>query len=144
MAHFLSPTPFRGSRLGDLDVEEAYIYPPPPTPEEAVGIQLWECGRLPLKPGVGPAGRCRVVVLNLPTQTILQERRYRGPMANPAPVSSGQVEVTWAEGGALRIIADESNSANSRRWQWSQARVAWVEGGCPPDQVVQAIITAMA
>jgi hypothetical protein len=27
------PTPFRGSRLGDLAVEEAYIYPRPPTPE---------------------------------------------------------------------------------------------------------------
>jgi hypothetical protein len=29
------PTPFRGSRLGNLAVEEAYIYPRPPTPEEA-------------------------------------------------------------------------------------------------------------
>jgi hypothetical protein len=26
-----SPTPFQGSRLGDLAVEEAYIYPRPPT-----------------------------------------------------------------------------------------------------------------
>jgi hypothetical protein len=28
------PTPFRGTRFGDLALEEAYIYPPPPTPEE--------------------------------------------------------------------------------------------------------------
>jgi hypothetical protein len=33
------PTPFRGSRLGDLSVEEAYIYPRSPTPEEAAGMQ---------------------------------------------------------------------------------------------------------
>jgi hypothetical protein len=25
-----SPTPFRGTRLGELAVDEAYIYPPPP------------------------------------------------------------------------------------------------------------------
>jgi hypothetical protein len=25
------PTPFRGSRLGELAVDEAYIYPPPPS-----------------------------------------------------------------------------------------------------------------
>src|ERR1700682_1609875 len=53
------PTPFRGSRLGDLALEEAYIYPPPATREEAAGIQLWECGRIPLKPGIGQAGLCR-------------------------------------------------------------------------------------
>ena len=34
------PTPFQGSRLGDLTVEEAYIYPPPPTREEASGRQM--------------------------------------------------------------------------------------------------------
>src|SRR5262245_24633174 len=34
---------FRGSRLGDLDVEGAYIYPPPPTAQERAGIRLWEC-----------------------------------------------------------------------------------------------------
>ena len=42
------PTLFRGSRLGALYVEEAYIYPLPPTPEEQAGIQLWECGRTEL------------------------------------------------------------------------------------------------
>jgi hypothetical protein len=30
------PVPFRGRRLGDLTVEEAYIYPPP-TPEKEPG-----------------------------------------------------------------------------------------------------------
>src|SRR5262249_50714124 len=28
------PTPFQGYRLGELYVDEAYIYPPPATPEE--------------------------------------------------------------------------------------------------------------
>jgi hypothetical protein len=34
------PTPYRGSRLGDLAIEEAYIYPRPPRPKEAAGMQL--------------------------------------------------------------------------------------------------------
>ncbi len=50
------PTPLGGSRLGELAVEEAFIYPPPATPEELAGIQLWECGRTELKAGIGPAG----------------------------------------------------------------------------------------
>jgi hypothetical protein len=33
------PTPFRGSRLGGVDVEEAYIYPPLASQEEAVGFE---------------------------------------------------------------------------------------------------------
>jgi hypothetical protein len=34
----LPPTPFRGGRLGDLAVEEAYIYPPPSPGELADGV----------------------------------------------------------------------------------------------------------
>jgi hypothetical protein len=134
-----TPTRFRGSRLGDLAVEEAYIYPPPATPEELAGIQVWECGRIELRPGIGPAGLCRVVVIDLENQNVLQKRMYRGKMANPQPVSHGQLEVTWTEGGAVRIIG----SAAQQRWRWSQPRASWEEGGCPPDEVLQAIFTAM-
>jgi hypothetical protein len=133
------PTRFRGNRLGELAVEEAYIYPPLPNPDEQTGIQLWECGGLELRPGIGPAGLCRVAVIDLESQTVLQKRTYRGTMANPQPVSHGQLEVTWAEGGAARIIG----SAAQQRWRWSQARATWEEGGCPPDKVLHAIFTAM-
>ena len=134
-----SPTQFRGSRLGELYVEEAYIYPPPPNPEEQAGIQLWECGRTQLKPGIGPAGLCRAVVIDLDNQTVLKDRRYRGTLANPQTLKDGQVEVTWAEGGAVRIIG----AAAAQRWRWSQPRGTWEEGGCPSDEILQAIFTAM-
>jgi len=64
---------------------------------------------------------------------------YRGAMANPRSLSPGQREVTWAEGGAVRMIG----SATQQRWRWSQSRAAWDEGGWPPDQVFQAILAAM-
>ena len=139
------PTPFRGSRLGDLAVEEAYIYPRPPTPEEAAGMQLWERGRIQLKPRIGQAGLCRVVLIQLETQAVLEgsDRTYHGTMHNPQPLSQDQVEVTWAEGGAVRIIGSNMGSAVSQRWRWSQPRVIWEEGGCPPDKVLHAILTAM-
>jgi hypothetical protein len=134
------PTPFRGSRLGDQYVEEAYIYPPPANPEERVGIQLWECGRTELRPGIGPAGLCRVVLIDLENQTVLQKKTYRGAMANPQPLSDGQLEVTWAEGGTVRIVGPEAR----QRWRWSQPRATWEEGGCPPDAILGAIFAAMA
>jgi hypothetical protein len=133
------PTPFRGIRLGELYVDEAYIYPPPATPEEQMGIQLWECGRMELRPGIGPAGLCHVVVIDLENQTVVQKKMYRGTMANPQSLSHGQLEVTWAEGGAVRIIG----SAAQQRWRWSQPRAAWEEGGRPPEKILQAILTAM-
>jgi len=138
------PTPFRGSRLGGLAVEEAYIYPRLPTPEEAAGMQLWECGQLELRPGIGQAGLCRVVVIDLQNQAVLKDQKYRGTMANPQSLSHGQLEVTWAEGGALRIIAPDMGSAASQRWTWSQPRMTWEEGGCPPDNVQHAILATMA
>jgi hypothetical protein len=137
------PTPFRGSRLGDLGVEEAYIYPPPPTREEAAGMQLWACGQTELRPGIGPAGLCRVVVIDLENQTVLQDRRHRGIMDSPQTLRQGQIEATWTEGGMLRIIGPDTGSAASQRWRWSQPRVTWEEGGCPPDAILQAIFTAM-
>jgi hypothetical protein len=137
------PTPFRGSRLGDLAIEEAYIYPRPPTPEEAAGIQLWECGGLELKPGIGQAGLCRVVVIDLEKQAAVQDRRYRGTVVDPQSLPQGQMEVTWAEGGTLRIIGSGTASAASQRWRWSQPRIIWEEGGCPPDKILHAILTAM-
>jgi hypothetical protein len=137
-----APTLFRGSRLGELAVEEAYIYPPLPTPEEEAGIELWECGGIQLKPGIGPAGRCRVVVIDLKNQTVLQNRTYRGPMANSQSLSEGQGEVTWAEGGAVRIIGTGLDSSK-QRWVWSQPRASWEQGGRPPDQILQAIFTSM-
>jgi len=139
------PTPFRGSRLGYLAVEEAYVYPPLPTPEEAAGMQLWECGRIQLKPGIGKNGLCRVVVIDLDGQAVLQaqDRTYRGTMANPQPLKQGQVEVTWCEGGALRIIGPDTGSAAPHRWRWSQPRITWEEGGCPPDKLLHAILAAM-
>jgi hypothetical protein len=134
------PRRFRGNRLGELAFEEAYIYPPPATPEEQAGIQLWECGRMDLRPGIGPAGICRVVVIDLENQAVLQKRTYRGTMANPRSLSHGQLEVTWAEGGAVRIIG----SAAQERWRWSQPRATWEEGGCPPDEILCPILAAMA
>ena len=65
------PTPFRGDRLGELAVEEASIYPPTPNAEEQAGIDLWECGRTVLRPGIGPRGLCRAVVIDLENQTVL-------------------------------------------------------------------------
>ena len=137
------PTPFRGSRLGELAIEEAYLYPPPPTREEAAGMQLWSCGQTELRPGIGPAGLCRVVVIDLETQALLQDRRYRGIIANPQALRSGQIEATWSEGGALRILGPDAGSAASQRWRWSQPRILWEEGGCPPDKILQAMLTAM-
>jgi hypothetical protein len=137
------PTPFRGSRLGDLDVEEAYIYPRPSTPEEAAGMQLWECGQTELKPGIGLRGRCRVVVIDLDKKTVLQDRKYAGPRANSQSLPHGQVEVTWAEGGSVLIIGSDMGSSAHQRWRWSQPRFIWEEGGCPPDEILQAIFTAM-
>ena len=136
------PTRFHGNRLGVLDVEEAYIYPPLPTPEEWAGIQLWECGRMELRPGIGPLGLCRVVVIDLEdpeNPAILRKRTYRGTMANPQALSPGQLEVTWAEGGAVRVIG----SAAQQRWRWSQPRATWEEEGCPPDELLHAIFAAM-
>jgi hypothetical protein len=133
------PTRYRGNRLGELDVDEAYIYPPLPNPEEQAGIQLWECGRMELRPGIGPAGLCRVVVVDLESQTVLHRRMYRGAMANPQRLSPGQLEVTWAEGGAVRIVG----SAAQQRWRWSQPRATWEEGSCPPEEVLHAILNAM-
>jgi hypothetical protein len=60
-------------------------------------------------------------------------------MDNPQSLSHGQLEVTWVEGGAVRIIGP----AAQQRWRWSQPRAAWEEGGCPPDEILQAIFTAM-
>jgi hypothetical protein len=137
------PTPFRGSRLGHLAVEEAYIYPAPPTREQAAGIQLWECGRVPLKPGIGRAGRCRVVVIDLEKQLVLQDRSYHGPIVISQSLAQDQLEVTWAEGGALRIIGRDPGSGASKLWRWSQPQVIWAEGGCPPDKILHAILTAM-
>ncbi len=129
---------FTNSRLGNLTVEEAYIYPPAPaTPEQLAGIQLWESGRTELRPGIGPAGLCRVVIIDLPTQTVVQRKTYRGVMENPQPLKDGQLEVTWAEGGAVRIIQ------SAKRWRWSQPRAAWEEGGCPPDAILRAIFAAI-
>ncbi len=135
-----SPKRFSNSRLGNLAVEEAYLYPPlPATPEQLAGIQLWECGRTELRPGIGPAGLCRVVIIDLQTQTVVRKRTYRGTMAKPQPLSPGQLEVTWTEGGGVRIIG----SAAQQCWRWSQPRATWEEGGCPPDEVLDGIVTAM-
>jgi hypothetical protein len=133
------PTRFRGSHLGDLAVDEAYIYPPPPTPEGLAGIQLWECCRIELRPGIGPAGLCRMVIIDSQTQSVVRKKTYRGVMARPHPLADGQLEVTWAEGGAVRIIG----AGTSQRWRWSQPRGTWEEGGCPPEEILQAIFDAM-
>ncbi len=44
-------------------------------------------------------------------------------MANPQSLSPGPLGVTWAEGGAVRMIG----SATQERWRWSQSRAAWEE-----------------
>jgi len=77
-----------------------------------------------LRPGVGPAGLCRVVVIDLEKQAVLHRRLYRGAMANPPSLSPAQLEVMWAEGGAVRIIGP----APQQRWRWSQSCATWEEG----------------
>lgn len=135
-----TPARFHGSRLGHLDFEEAYIYPAPPeTSEELAGIQVWECGRIDLRPGIGPAGLCREVVIDRHLQSVVRRRIYRGPIDNPEDLKESQLEVTWTEGGQVRIIG----AAAVQRWRWSQPLGAWEEGGCPPEEVLQAIFTAM-
>jgi hypothetical protein len=109
----------------------------------ASGMQLWTCGGIELKTGIRQEGQCRVVVVDLQTQRRVLDRTYRGPMENPQSLLEGQVEVTWAEGGGMRIIGAEKGSAAMQRWRWSQPRTAWEEGGCPPDKVLQALFTAM-
>jgi hypothetical protein len=133
------PTRFRGNRLGELAVDEASIYPPLPNREEQMGIQLWECGRMEFRPGIGPAGMSRVGVIDLKSQAVVQKGTYRGTMANPQPLSEGQLEVTWAEGGAVRIIGANAH----QRWRWSQPRATWEEGDSPPDAILRTIFAAM-
>jgi len=134
-----------GSRFGELAVEEAFIYPRPPTPEEAVGMQLWDCGGLELNPGIGLRGRCHVVIIELDNQRVLagSDRTYRGTMEDPTSLRQGEEEVTWAEGGAVRIVAAGNGSAGTQRWVWSQLSKAWEQGGCPPDRVLHAVLAAM-
>jgi hypothetical protein len=80
-----------------------------------------------------------VVVINLQNQTVVQRETYRGVMANFQSLVEGQLEVTWAEGGAVRIIGP----ATAQRWRWSQPRGIWEEGGCPPEEVLHAIFAAL-
>jgi len=105
-------------------------------------MQLWECGRTQLKEHIGPAGKCRVTVIDLEKQVVTQHGRYRGTMADPQPLQPGQVEVTWAEAGAVRIIAAELGSAAAQHWRWSQPGKYWEQGSCPPDQILQAALTS--
>src|SRR5262245_50374740 len=66
------------------------------------------------------SGPCAVVI-DLESQTVLRRRTYRGTMADPQPLTDGQLEVTWAEGGAVRIVG----AGARQRWRWSQPRAAW-------------------
>jgi hypothetical protein len=109
----------------------------------ASGMELWACGGIELKTGIRQDGQCRVVVVDLQTQRRVLDRTYRGPMENPQSLLEGQVEVTWAEGGGMRIIGADKGSAAMQRWRWSQPRTVWEEGGCPPDKVLRGILTAM-
>jgi hypothetical protein len=109
----------------------------------ASGMQLWACGGMELKPRIGQAGQCRVVVIDSETQRRLRDKTYCGIMENPQQLLDGQVEVTWTEGGGMRIIGAEKGAAAMQRWRWSQNNTAWGEGGCPPDQIVKGILTAM-
>jgi hypothetical protein len=106
-------------------------------------MQLWKCGHTELRPGVGPAGLCRIVVIDLENQAAAQDRRYRGTMANPQSLPNDQVEVTWTEGGAVQIIGTDMGSTAPQRWRWSQRHLIWEEGGCPPDKILRAILSAM-
>jgi hypothetical protein len=72
-------------------------------------------------------------------QAIVQKGMYRGTMAHPQSLSPGQLEGTWAEAGAVRIIG----SASQQRWRWSPAHATWEESGNPPEKVLSAILAAM-
>jgi hypothetical protein len=89
-------------------------------------MQLSERGQVELRPGVAPVGLCRTVVIDPENQTrpVVQDQRCHGTMANPQPLLDGRLEVTWAEGGAVRIIP----SGGHQRWTWSQPRTTWEEG----------------
>ncbi len=102
-------------------------------------MQLWERGNLELKPGVGRAGRCRVVVIDLKSQAVVEHpKEYRGLMENPRPLAEGQVEVTWTEAGRVRIVESKA----PQDWKWSQPSAAWEMGRYPPDAILQAIFVA--
>ena len=60
---------------------------------------------------------------------------YSGTFVRRSAVLKGTQ--TWAEGGKTRIAGAGLRSV------WSQPRMEWDQGGCPPDDVVQAILTAM-
>jgi hypothetical protein len=111
--------------------------------EIVFGVELWKRGRMELRPGIGMAGQCREVVIDLEKKAILKDRKYPGTVENPESLPNGQVEITWAEGGGMRIIQGASGLANGRPWRWSQPRAVWEEGGCPPDYILQAILVAM-
>ena len=64
---------------------------------------------------------------------------YRGAMANPQSLSPGQLEVTWAERGAGRMIG----SATQEALAVGAARAVWEEGGGRLIGVLQAILAAM-
>ena len=90
-------------------------------------------------PSDGPNTIASVVVIDLQTQTVVQRITYRGTMANPQSLVDGQWEVTWAEGGAVRIVG----SGVRQRCRWSQPRATWEEGTCPPDAILRAIFAAI-
>jgi hypothetical protein len=109
----------------------------------ADGMQLWQCGGIEVNPRIRHAGRCRVVVIEVESQRRVFDKTYPGTMENPQTLLAGQVEVTWAEGGSMRIIVAEEGSGDTQRCRWSQKSTAWQEGSCPPDRVIEAILNAM-
>lgn len=111
--------------------------------EKELGMDVWTCGRIDLRPGVGVKGQYRVVVIDLEKRAAMQDGRGKGTRPDTKSPPKGQIVVTWTEAGGV-VIVGHGETADPQRWRWSQPSAVWEEGGCPPAAVLDALFTALA
>jgi hypothetical protein len=106
------------------------------------GMDLYDYAGFEAKQGIGPPGKYRLIVIDPEGPAILEDRRFTGIIPAPQSLPEGQVEVIWTEGGGLRIVTNNPSEA-AQKWQWSHSGKSWAQGGCPPDEIIQAIKSAL-
>jgi len=106
------------------------------------GMAIWDFGRMELQQGIGLRGKCRRTVIDLERRVSVLDGFYHGTLAD-MPIRNQQIEITWAEGGALCIIASNTASGRVQISKWSQPRLEWGPTGCPPSHVVEAVSAAI-